>query len=62
MTDVDPVAVTVPMTGVPGANAGTTEPDSPDAAEVPTAFLAVTMNLYAMPVVNRVTRMLPEPD
>jgi hypothetical protein len=62
VTEVDPVTVTAPIAGVPGANAGTTEPDSPDAAEVPTAFLAVTMNLYEVPVVNRVTRMLPEPD
>lgn len=62
VTEVDPVTVTAPMAGAPGANAGTIEPDSPDAAEVPTAFLAVTLNLYEVPVVNRVTRMLPEPD
>ena len=41
--------------GAPGTLLGTTELDVPDAAPVPTAFVAVTVKVYAVPFVKPVT-------
>ena len=35
--------------------------EAADAADVPTLFVAVTVNVYAVPVVNPVTVIVPEP-
>ena len=48
-----PVAVT-PM-GAPGTVAGVTEFDGADAGPVPAELLAVTVNVYAVPLVRPVT-------
>jgi hypothetical protein len=45
-----------------GAEAVVTDADAADAAEVPTAFVAVTVNVYAVPGVSPVTVMVPEPE
>ena len=50
--------VAVPIVGAPGAVAGAvgvTLFDAADAGLVPTAFVAVTLNVYAVPLVNPVT-------
>jgi hypothetical protein len=49
--------VAVPTVGVPGTVAGVTEFDAADAVPVPTALVAVTLKLYAVPLVNPVTTM-----
>jgi hypothetical protein len=41
--------VTVPIVGAPGATAGVTVADAPDAGEVPAELVAVTVNVYGMP-------------
>ena len=48
-------AVAVPIVGAPGTLAGVTLFDAADAAPVPTAFVAVTVNVYAVPLVRPVT-------
>ena len=53
MYPMPPVAV--PMVGAPGTVAGVTLLDAPDAAPVPTAFVAVTVKVYAVPLVSPVT-------
>ena len=52
---VGPVAVAVPMTGAPGTPSGVTDADAPEAAEVPFVFVAVALNVYAVPLVSPVT-------
>ncbi len=47
--------VAVPMVGVPGAVAAVTEFEEPEAALVPTALVAVTEKVYAVPLVRPVT-------
>jgi hypothetical protein len=40
-----------------------TDPEDPDAVEVPAEFVAVTVNVYAVPVVRPVTTIgLDEPE
>ena len=48
-----PTALTV--VGAPGTEAGVTLLDGADDEPVPTAFLALTVNVYAMPLVNPLT-------
>jgi len=56
----DTVACPLPLTAVTfvgacGTVAGVTSADAVDAAETPTALVAVTVNVYAVPFVNPVT-------
>ena len=48
------VATAVTLVGAPGVVAGVTEFDAVDAVLVPTEFVAVTVNVYAVPLVNPV--------
>jgi hypothetical protein len=48
-------AVAVTAVGAPGTVAGVTLLEASDAALVPTAFVAVTVNVYAVPLVRPVT-------
>ena len=48
-------AVAVRLVGIPGTDTGITEFDADDAELVPTAFVAVTVNVYAVPLVRPVT-------
>ena len=48
-------AVAVPMVGAPGTVNGVTELEASEAALLPAAFAAVTVNVYAVPGVNPVT-------
>ena len=48
-------AVAVPIVGAPGGSAGVTVLDAADAKLVPIAFVAVTVKLYAVPLVRPVT-------
>ena len=50
-------AVAVPIVGAPGTVAGVTLFDGAEASPVPTAFVAVTVNVYAVPLVRPVTVM-----
>ena len=54
LTEVVPVTVAVPIVGAPGAvaAAGVAEFDAADATDVPAEFVAVTVNVYAVPVVK----------
>jgi hypothetical protein len=57
-------AVAVPIVGAPGTvgTAGVTLFDAPDAELVPTALVAVTVKVYAVPLVRPVTVIgLPAP-
>ena len=45
----------VPIVGAPGTVAGVTLFDEADAAPVPIALVAVTVKVYAVPLVNPVT-------
>ena len=47
--------VAVPIVGASGTVAGTTELLVPDEELVPTAFVAVTVKVYVVPLVNPVT-------
>jgi hypothetical protein len=47
--------VAVPMTGAPGTVAGVTLLEAADAAPVPRALVAVTLNVYAVPFVRPLT-------
>lgn len=49
------LAVAVTEVGAPGTVAGVTEFDAVDETLVPTAFVAVTVNVYAVPFVRPVT-------
>ena len=54
------IAVVLPLTavtpvGASGTVAGITAGEGADAAEVPTAFVAVTVKVYSVPFVNPVT-------
>ena len=48
-------AVAVPIVGAPGDPAGVTLLDAPEAALVPTPLVAVTVKVYAVPLVSPVT-------
>ena len=43
------------LRGAPGAPVGTTAADGADAAELPTALVAITVNVYAYPLTSPVT-------
>ena len=60
VADVDPAAATAPMVGAPGTVAGVTGAEAADAAEVPPAFVAVAVNVYAVPLVRPVTSQDPD--
>ena len=60
VADVDPAAVTTPMVGAPGTVTGVTGADGADAAEVPPAFVAVAVNVYAVPFDRPVTSQDPD--
>ena len=47
--------VAVPIVGAPGTVTGVTEFEADEAVPVPTAFLAVAVNVYAVPLVRPVT-------
>jgi hypothetical protein len=51
---IPPMSAGVPQE-VPGRTVGVTLLLAPDALEVPTAFVAVTVNVYGVPVVKPVT-------
>ncbi len=55
VTDVALAIVAVPIVGAPGTVAGVTEFDAADATDVPWLFVAVTVNVYAVPVVKPIT-------
>jgi len=48
-------AVAVPIVGAPGTVAGVTLLDATDTAPVPTPFVAVTVKVYGVPLVNPLT-------
>lgn len=54
-------AVAVPMVGAPGTVAGVTALLALDAVLVPFAFVAVTVKVYAVPLVSPVTVIGDEP-
>jgi len=60
VTDVDPAAATAPIPGAPGTVAGVTGADGADAAEVPPAFVAAAVNMYAVPFDRPVTSQDPD--
>jgi hypothetical protein len=47
--------VAVPMVGAPGTVAGVTLFEAADAAPVPSAFVAATVNVYAVPFASPAT-------
>ena len=53
--------VAVPIVGASGTVAGVTEFDEAEAVLVPTAFVAVTVNVYVVPFVKPVTVIGDEP-
>jgi len=55
------VVVAVPIVGAPGTDQVVMELLAEEAAPVPTALVAVTVNVYAVPVVSPVTEIVPEP-
>ena len=57
---VDPVAMTAPIPGVPGTPRTLTDADAREAAEVPAEFVAVALNVYAVPLVSPVTSQDPD--
>ncbi len=65
VTDAWPLPpVAVPTVGAPGTVATVTEFDAADAGPVPTALVAVTVKVYAVPLVRPETTMgeeLPVP-
>jgi hypothetical protein len=52
--------VAVPMVGAPGTVAGVTLFDAAEGALVPTTLAAVTVNVYAVPLVRPVTVIGPQ--
>ena len=48
-------AVALPIVGAPGTIAGVTLFDAADAEPVPMPFVAVTLNVYAVPFVSPLT-------
>jgi hypothetical protein len=53
--------VAVTAVGVPGTVAGVTAVEAADAGPVPTLLVAVTVNVYAVPLVNPVTVAVSAP-
>ncbi len=60
VTDVELAIVAVPIVGAPGTVAGVTEADAVDKPDVPAEFVAVVLNVYAVPFVNPVTTHDPD--
>ena len=59
---VDPVFVAVPTVGAPGTTASVViEFEAADAADVPALFIALTVNVKAVPGVKPFTVIVPEP-
>jgi hypothetical protein len=56
-TDESPKTPDTPV-GAPGTVAGTTAPDAEDAEPVPALFVAVTVNVYEVPLVRLLTVQL----
>jgi hypothetical protein len=56
-----PDNVAVPIVGVPGTVAGVILLLEPLTDPVPTALVATTLNVYAVPRVNPGTLIVPEP-
>ena len=52
-------AVAVPMVGVPGTVAGVALLEAADGAPVPTLLVAVTVKVYAVPLVSPLTARGP---
>lgn len=48
-------AVAVPIVGAPGALVGVTEEEATDAGDVPALFVAVTVKVYAVPLLKPLT-------
>ena len=59
-TDVVLATVAVPIVGAPGTVTGVTELDAVDALDVPAEFVAVVVNVYAVPFVKPVTAHEPD--
>ncbi len=57
-TEVVLAAVAVPMVGAPGVVTAVTELEAAEAALLPTPLVAVTLKVYAVPVVRPVTVQL----
>ena len=53
-------ATPVGVAGVPGTGTGVTELDAVDALDVPAEFVAVVVNVYAVPFVKPVTTHEPD--
>ena len=45
-------SVAITEVGAPGGAAGTTAPEAAEATDVPSAFVAVTVNVYDVPLVR----------
>ena len=60
VTDVGPAAATAPIPGAPGGPRMVNGADGADAAEVPPAFVAVAVNVYAVPFDRPVTSQDPD--
>ena len=58
---VEPVAVAVPIVGAPATVNGVAELLAALAALVPTELVAVTVNVYAVPLAKPDTVIVPEP-
>ncbi len=50
--EVAPAIVGVPMVGASGTTLGVIEAEADDDKELPRAFVATTVNVYAVPAVN----------
>jgi hypothetical protein len=59
---VPPVVVAVPIVGAPGSVHVVMLFDAELDGPFPATFVAYTVNVYAVPVVNPVTVIVPEPD
>ena len=60
VTDVALAIVAVPIVGAPGTVFGVTEADALDKLDVPAEFVAVVLNVYAVPFVKPVTAHDPD--
>ncbi len=60
VTDVALAIVAMPIVGAPGTVAGVTALDAVDALDVPAEFVAVVVNVKAVPFVKPVTTHEPD--
>jgi hypothetical protein len=56
-----PLIVAVPIVGAPGTVVGVAELDAALFGELPLELVAYTTNVYAVPAVNPVTVIVPDP-